>query len=186
MKSEDESITLKPPLTEEGVSKLEVGDTVKISGTIFTTRDKAYRRILELSEKREEIPVDLDGGVVYHCGPLAKSRDDGWEILAAGPTTSARMDHMQTDFVETTGVRALIGKGGVSQEVASSLKSQKCVYLAYTGGAAALAAKKIESVKDIIWEELGTAEAIWVLKVRDFGPLVVAIDTKGQNIYQRK
>lgn len=185
MSEKNKIIKLVPPLSGKDVRELEVGDLVEISGRIVTARDRAYERILKLSREGEELPVDLEGGVVYHCGPLVKPTEDGWNILAAGPTTSARLDDMQAEFIEVTGVRALIGKGGVGEEVVPSLSSLGCVYLAFTGGAAALAAEAIKSVEKLVWKDLGKTEAIWVLKVRDFGPLTVAVDTKGGNLYKR-
>jgi tartrate/fumarate subfamily iron-sulfur-dependent hydro-lyase beta chain len=106
-------------------------------------------------------------------------------VISAGPTTSARLDPMQVDFVRATGVRALIGKGGVGGEVAKNLARLGCIYLAFTGGAGALAASQVEEVENIFWEELGP-EAIWVLRVRDFGPMVVAVDLRGNNLFQRR
>lgn len=185
MSEDEEIVTLDPPLTEEEVDELEAGDLVEISGTIVTVRDEAYERILKLSGEGKELPVDLEGGVVYHCGPLAESTDGGWKIIAAGPTTSARLDELQVNFVESTGVRALVGKGGVGKEVASNLCSLGCVYLAFPGGAAALAAEAIKSIKDVIWEDLGTVEATWILEVEKFGPMIVGIDVGGRNLYRR-
>ena len=148
----------------------------------MTARDKAYARAISGTK----LPVKLQGGVVYHCGPLAKRTPSGWKILSAGPTTSARMDPVQAEFVKLTGVRALVGKGGVGGEVADQLARLGCIYLAFPGGAGALAAKSIEKIERVFWEDLGDAEALWVLDVRDFGPLVVAIDTKGNNLYLRE
>ncbi len=178
--------TLKTPLTEKEVQNLEAGDIVQISGEIFTARDKAYKRVLDFSKEGKKIPVNLKNGVIYHCGPLTKSTKDGWEIISAGPTTSARLDSIQVDFLKTTGVKAIIGKGGVGKKVASELPSLKCVYLSFPGGAAALAAKSIKSIEKVIWEDLSVVEAIWVLKVKNFGPLTVGIDTKGNNLYLRE
>ncbi len=93
---------------------------------------------------------------------------------------------MQAEFVRRTGVRALVGKGGLGEEVAVELARLGCVYLAFTGGAAVLAAQAIEKVERVLWQDLGAAEALWVLRVRDFGPLVVAVDTKGNNLYLRQ
>jgi fumarate hydratase subunit beta len=130
--------------------------------------------------------MELRGGVVYHCGPLARRTPEGWRIISAGPTTSARLDRAQAEFVRLTGIRALVGKGGVDEEVAAQLARLGCVYLAFTGGAGVLAAGAIEEVERVYWEELGPAEALWVLRVRDFGPLVVAVDTQGGNLYVRR
>lgn len=174
--------TLTPPLTEKQLRRLRAWDLATISGTIYTARDKAYSRVT--SGKKP--PVNLKGGVVYHCGPLVKRGKGGFKVLSAGPTTSARLDDMQADFVRRTGVRALVGKGGVGTEVANSLGKLGCIYLAFTGGAGALAAKSVERVEGVHWRDLGDAEAVWALKVRDFGPMVVAIDLHGGNLYLRK
>lgn len=170
---------LTPPLSKREVRKLRAGDLVTIRGQVVTARDKAYARF----KAGVELPVDLRGGVVYHCGPLARRTPEGWQIISAGPTTSARMDPLQAEFIARTGVRALIGKGGIGDEVASLLPRLGCVYLAFTGGAGVLGARAIEKIEGVFWEDLGTAEAIWVLRVRDFGPLVVAIDAHGNNLY---
>lgn len=184
MSEGNENVTLNPPLNKENINKLKAGDLVEITGTILTARDKSYEKILKITREGKDPPVDLNGQIIYHCGPLAKPAEEGPEILAAGPTTSARLDDMQIEFVENTGVRGLVGKGGVSEEVASKLGSLGCIYFSFTGGAAALAADAITSVEDLIWEDLGTAEAIWVLKVKKFGPLVVSVDTAGNNLYE--
>ncbi|MDI6642808.1 MAG: FumA C-terminus/TtdB family hydratase beta subunit [Candidatus Hodarchaeaceae archaeon] len=173
---------LTPPLSEGDIRRLRAGDLVTITGRIVTARDKAHVRIT----KGRKSPVGLRGGVIYHCGPLAKRTPKGWQILSAGPTTSARMDPMQVEFVKRTGVRALIGKGGVNEEIAGQLAKLGCVYLAFTGGAGVIAARAIEKIEKILWEDLGPAEAIWVLRVRNFGPLVVAVDTRGNNLYLRE
>jgi len=171
---------LKTPLNKKDVEELRAGDLVTITGKIVTSRDKAYARV----NSGENPPIDLHGGVIYHCGPLAKKTAKGWQIISAGPTTSARLDPMQVEFVKRTGVRALIGKGGIDRKVAAHLAKLGCVYLAFTGGAGVLAANQVEKVENIFWKELGP-EAIWVLRVKDFGPLVVAIDTTGEDLYLR-
>jgi len=174
---------LSSPLSERDVKKLRVGELVKINGQIVTARDRAYVRALELLRAGKRLPLDLRGAVIYHCGPIVRKTPRGWQILSAGPTTSARLDRMHAEFTRRTGVRALIGKGGIGEEVAMELARLGCVYLAFTGGAAVLAAQAIEKVEKVLWLDLGTVEALWVLRVRNFGPLVVAIDTKGNNLY---
>lgn len=178
-------ISLKPPLTEEDVEKLDVGDSVKISGKIVTSRDKAYERILGFFEEDKDLPKDLENGVVYHCGPLVEREGENWQIVSAGPTTSGRLDEVQGEFVDKTGVKALIGKGGVGKDVVPKISSMDCVYLSFTGGAAALAADSIEKVENVFWKDLGLPEAMWVLKVEEFGPLTVAVDTSGEDIYHK-
>ncbi|MEW6593011.1 MAG: FumA C-terminus/TtdB family hydratase beta subunit [Candidatus Hadarchaeota archaeon] len=172
---------IRPPLTNDVVRGLRAGDFVFISGRIFTARDKVYSAAVS----GRKLPLNLKGGVVYHCGPLARKTKGGWKIISAGPTTSARMDSLQEDFVRMTGVRALVGKGGVGEDMARGLSRMGCVYLAFTGGAGVLAASMIKKVEKVVWPELGAAEAMWVLQVEEFGPLVVAIDTHGKNLYLR-
>jgi len=177
---------LRPPLVEKQVGQLKVGDIVGITGKIVTARDKAYARAIELLRSGKRLPLDLRGGVVYHCGPLSRKTKEGWQVLSAGPTTSARLNSMQAEFVGRTGVRALIGKGGVGEDVAGELARLGCVYLAFTGGAGVLAARAIKGVQKVLWQDLGATEALWVFRVQDFGPLVVAVDAWGNNLYTRK
>ncbi|MEA1904319.1 MAG: FumA C-terminus/TtdB family hydratase beta subunit [Candidatus Hadarchaeota archaeon] len=177
--------TLKPPLSEREVKKLRAGEFVKLTGKIVTARDRAYARMLKLLRSRKRLPVDLRDGVIYHCGPLVKRTPKGWKVISAGPTTSARLDEIQAEFVRRTGVRALVGKGGISEKVARKIGGLGCVYLAFPGGAGALAAQAIRSVERVLWRDLGPAEALWTLQVRDFGPLTVAVDTHGRSLYHR-
>jgi len=172
----------KTPLTMEDISRLKTGDIVYLSGVVYTARDKAHQRILSLADENKEPPFPLNGQVIYHCGPLARKRGETWEIVAAGPTTSARMNSSTVKLLDRFEVRAIIGKGGMSEEVSEAMKG-KCVYLAYTGGAAAIAAQAIKEVKKVYWEDLGMPEAVWVLEVEDFGPMVTGIDTEGNNLF---
>ncbi len=172
---------LTPPLSKKDVNRLRAGDFVTISGKIHTARDKIYARITA----GEKPPVDLHGGVIYNCGPLAKRTASGLQIISAGPTTSARMDPLQVDFIRRTGARALVGKGGIGTEIAQQLANFGCIYLASTGGAGVLSASQIDTVEGVIWEELGP-EALWILRVKNFGPLIVATDILGGNLYSRE
>lgn len=172
---------LKTPLKEEDVKKLNAGDIVYLSGTIYTARDEAHARILEMAEEGKKLPFNLDGAVIYHCGPLMRQKGDSWEVVAAGPTTSARMSKMTPELLDLHDVRAFVGKGGMDY-VADSMKD-KAVYLAFTGGCAALAAMSIEKVNTVHWLDLGMPEAVWELEVKDFGPLVVGIDSKGNDLF---
>jgi fumarate hydratase subunit beta len=178
---------LKTPLSPEDVEKLEAGDIVYISGEILTARDEAHARILEFAENGVDLPFSLEGAVIYHCGPLmqqtgnGKEEKTGWKVVSAGPTTSGRMSKMTPPLLEAHNVRAVIGKGGM-KNVSEAMKD-KCVYLAYTGGCAALAAELIKEVKTVHWLDLGMPEAVWTLKVEEFGPLIVGIDSKGRDIF---
>lgn len=176
------SIKLKTPLLKEDTEKLNVGDIVYISGTIYTARDRAHQRILE-----EGSPIDLKGAVIFHAGPIIKTitqnSDVDYKMIAVGPTTSTRMNPYQPDVLKL-GVSAIIGKGGMDEETADALSENGAVYLAAVGGCAALYVKSIIDVKGINWIDLGVPEAIWELEVKDFGPLVVAMDSNGNNLYE--
>ena len=172
---------LSTPLTLSDVTRLRAGDLVYLSGTVMTVRDRACNRILEASEA-SEIPFDLENAVIYHCGPIVREvgGDGSWDVIAAGPTTSSRLNSQTTDILDRFGVHAIIGKGGMS--IADAMQD-RCAYLAYTGGCAAVAADHIISVRGVHWLDLGMAEAVWVLEMRDFGPLIVGIDSHGRNLF---
>lgn len=174
---------LNLPLQVEDIKKLRIGDVVYISGKILTARDEAHARILEFNQKGEELPFRLDGGVIYHCGPLMQYRDDSWHVVAAGPTTSNRMSGMTPEIFEKYGVHVLIGKGGM-KGLAETFRKYCCVYLAYTGGCAALASQSIKKVASVYWYDLGMAEAVWEFQVEEFGPLIVGIDSEGNDLFE--
>lgn len=173
---------LKTPLSKEDTKKLKVGDIVYISGTIYTARDRAHQRILE-----EGSPVNLKGAVIFHAGPIIKTitsnEDVDYKMIAVGPTTSTRMNPYQPDVLKL-GVSAIIGKGGMDDETAKALKENDAVYLAAVGGCAALYVKSILKVNGVNWIDLGVPEAIWELEVKDFGPLIVAMDSHENNLYE--
>jgi len=173
---------LELPLSDHDVRSLHIGESVFLTGRIFTARDEAHIHLLNM--KDEDIPVDLDGSAVFHCGPIMRKEGGQWMVVAAGPTTSYRMSKLEPEFIERFGVRAIIGKGGMSQVTIDAMKDLGCVYLALTGGAAVIAARGIEKVNGVHLPELGMAEAIWDLQVRDFGPLSVAIDAHGNSLYE--
>jgi len=164
-------IDLATPLGDEILS-LRAGDRVTLSGTVYTARDEAHLRM-----QVEGIPFDPRGAVVYHCGPVVV----GDRIVAAGPTTSARMDTL-TRFLIEAGVRGIIGKGGMGHEVVELLQGRG-VYLAFTGGCAALAASRMRLL-GAHFPDLGMAEAVWVIGL-DHLPLVVGIDAHGNDLFQR-
>ncbi len=175
---------LKTPIKEEDVRKLRVGDVIYITGLIYTARDQAHRRILEYVEKGQKLPVDLNGSVIFHVGPLMRKEDDNWIVVSAGPTTSTRMNLTTPKLLENFKVRIIIGKGGMSREVAEALKRFGAVYCHFTGGAGVLAAKNIRKVEGVEWLDLGMPEALWKLQVEDFGPLTVTIDSNGNSLYE--
>jgi fumarate hydratase subunit beta len=175
---------LRTPISEEQIRKLTVNDTVYLTGTLVTARDEAHKRALDLYKNNEQLPINLDGLAVFHCGPLVKKENQTWTVVAAGPTTSARMEPLQADFIKDFKVRLVIGKGGMGKKTVDAMKKYGAVYGAFTGGAAILAAKAIKQVKTVYWLDLGMPEALWVLQVEEFGPLTVAIDTHGNNLFE--
>jgi fumarate hydratase subunit beta len=175
---------LKTPLSEADVRKLRAGDVVYLSGTIFTARDQAHKRALELRKRGEKLPIEMEGLAVFHCGPIVRKVGEEWQMVAAGPTTSTRMNALQPDFIQEFKVRAVMGKGGMDERTAEAMREHGCVYLAYIGGCAALASKGVKRISAVHWLDLGMPEAIWVLEVEEFGPLVVGIDAHGSSLYE--
>ncbi|MDH7517831.1 MAG: FumA C-terminus/TtdB family hydratase beta subunit [Candidatus Thermoplasmatota archaeon] len=175
---------LNIPLKKSDVEKLCVGDVIFVSGDVFTARDTAHKIMLE--KDVFQIPFDPSTMGLYHCGPLMRKSKDSWEVVSAGPTTSDRMDMFEDSFIDKFGVNLIIGKGSMGNKTKKALQKYICVYTLYTGGAGALAADKIQEVKNVYWlKELGMTEAVWIFKVKNFGPLVVAIDSHGKSIYDQ-
>jgi fumarate hydratase subunit beta len=174
---------LRTPLSEGTVRSLNAGDEVFLSGPVYTARDEAHMRALEMHERGEALPFDLRGMAVYHCGPIMARDGDGWKLVAAGPTTSSRMNSLEPAFIKAFAIGAIIGKGGMSKPTVEAMKECGCVYLAFTGGAAVIAAQGIASVKGVEWLNLGMPEAVWRLEAENFGPLTVAIDANGNSLY---
>ena len=164
-------VQLHTPLGEEVLS-LRAGDHVELSGIVYTARDEAHLRMQE-----EGIPFDPQGAAIYHCGPVVQDN----RIIAGGPTTSARMNEL-SGFLLDRGVRALIGKGGMGVRVREQLKNRG-IYLAFTGGCAALASSHM-TLKGVFFKDLGMAEAIWVIEL-DHLPLVVGIDAQGNDLFEK-
>jgi L(+)-tartrate dehydratase beta subunit len=172
---------LEPPLTEADVRKLQLEDTVFVNGTIFGIRDATQIRIFD-----EGIapPADLTGSVCLHTAPGVKKRPDGkYEKVSIGTTTSTRMDRFVPGLLERYQVRAIVGKGGLLEASVEAMEKLGGVYLAIVGGAAALETVQIEEIEQVWWEDL-MPECLWKFRVKDFGPLVVAIDAHGHSLYR--
>ena len=172
-------IILTPPLTDEDVVNLRAGDRVLISGTVFTGRDAAHKRLVDLIEEGKPLPFELEGQIIYFVGPTPTR--PGKPIGSAGPTTSYRMDAYSPVLIER-GLKGMIGKGSRSQEVIDAMVRHRAVYFAAVGGAAALISRRIESSEVVAYEDLGP-EAIRRLEVRDF-PAIVVNDCEGNDLYK--
>lgn len=175
--------SLRTPLSEEDVRKLDIGDIVYVTGTVVTLRDAGHRRALELLAKGEKLPVDLKDLVLYHAGPVVRKVGEEWEVVVIGPTTSTRMEVYEHEMIEKTGLRMVIGKGGMGPRTAEACKKYGAVYTVYPGGAAVLQASQVKRVVGVHWLDLGMPDAMWILEVENLGPLTVVIDSKGRNFY---
>jgi len=165
-------------LIDRQIEGLRVGDTVLLSGTIYTARDQAHKRLTEAIKKNKKPPIDLKNAVIYYCGPTRTPK--GKIIGSAGPTTSSRMDEF-TPLLLRKGIKAMIGKGSRSKEATAAIKKYKAIYFLAFAGCGALLSKYIKKATPIAYKDLGP-EAILKLEVKDF-PLIVGIDAKGRNIY---
>jgi fumarate hydratase subunit beta len=175
----------KTPISEEDVRKLKVNDVLYVTGTIVTARDAAHKKALEQVKQGKTLPINLEGSAVFHCGPIVKKEGDKWVVVAAGPTTSTRMDQFEDEFIQAFKVRVVIGKGGMGKRTTDAMQKYGAVYGAFTGGAGVLAAKAVKNVKMVEWlQDLGMPEALWVFEVEEFGPLTIAIDAHGNNVFE--
>lgn len=182
------TVRLQTPLDEALVRSLRIGDQVLLSGRIHTARDAAHKYLASEGTSPAALPagLELQGGVLYHCGPVMV-RDDGgsWRVTAAGPTTSAREEPYQGEVLRRYGVRAIIGKGGMGDATRRALAECGAVYLSAVGGAAQVLAASVQRVEDVYFlEEFGSPEAMWSLFVHDF-PAVVTMDSTGESLHDR-
>ncbi|MEM0049229.1 MAG: FumA C-terminus/TtdB family hydratase beta subunit [Candidatus Bathyarchaeia archaeon] len=176
---------LVTPLKSEDIADLKVGDVVYISGRLYTARDMAHIRIMEYLREGKQIVEDLKGAVIFHAGPVIKEKNGKWEVVAIGPTTSMRMEPFSEVLIGKLGVKAIIGKGGMGDGTQKALKKYCGVYLLSPPGCAVIQAKSVERVLTVHWLDLGVPEAMWVLEVNNFGPLIVAMDSHGGNIFKK-
>ncbi|MCB0254206.1 MAG: fumarate hydratase C-terminal domain-containing protein [Anaerolineae bacterium] len=186
---------LTVPISDEAISALHVGDQVEVSGVIFTARDAAHKYMVEefiktggnppQSEEAlyELLKEKLNGGVIYHCGPVVAKEDDQWRFVAAGPTTSIREEVYQDLVIEHFNLKAVIGKGGMGPRTLAACEKYKAVYLHAVGGAGTLIAERVQEVEDVHkLDEFGVPEAFWQIRVEGF-PAVVTMDSHGQSIH---
>lgn len=175
--------SLQLPLAAADIAALKVGDMVSLRGRIVTGRDRVHKYLVEKRPGAAEIPFDLSGTVLYHCGPIMRKTGSEFQAIAAGPTTSIRVEMYEPEVIRAYGIRAVMGKGGMGSGTAAALKECGAVYLHTIGGAAAYLADRI--VKTVgVWklEEFGLAEAMWCFEVRDF-PAVVTMDSHGNSLH---
>ena len=182
VKSKTKIITL--PLTMEDVLELHVGDMVLINGQIVTGRDRLHKFLYNERPSRRQIPVNLEGTILYHCGPIVIKTGKGFKFAAGGPTTSMRVEMYEPMVISQYGIRGVMGKGGMGPRTLKALKENGCVYLNTVGGAAVYLADRVKSVAGV-WklEEFGMTEAMWILEVEDF-PAIVTMDAHGKSLHE--
>lgn len=173
---------LTTPIKDEDLEQLKIGDIVYLTGTMVTCRDVAHRRLIEHGR---ELPVDLKGKAILHAGPIVRQNEDqSYEMISIGPTTSMRMEKFEKEFIAQTGVKLVIGKGGMGPDTQAACKEHKVLHLVYPAGNAVFAATKVRAIVDAHWTDLGMPETLWVCDVEEFGPLIVSIDCHGRNVFE--
>jgi fumarate hydratase, class I len=170
-------IVLRSPVTEAAIRALRVGDIVLLNGDMYTGRDAVHAHLM-----KNPAPVDLSGGLLYHCGPVVLKQDGGWKMTAAGPTTSIREEPYEADVIKRFGIRAVIGKGGMGAKTLAALKECGAVYLNAIGGAAQYYGRCIKSVKNVHLLDFGIPEAMWHIDIQDF-PAIVTMDAHGNSLH---
>lgn len=168
---------LKVPIKDDCLNDLKAGDVVYLTGNILTARDQAHKRIIE-----QGAPLNIDGAAIFHAGPIISEDNGEYKMVAIGPTTSMRMNPYQSDVLDM-GPKIVIGKGGMDDNVRDALIRNNALYVVATGGCAALYVDAVEEIESVDWLDLGMPEAMWNLKVKDFGPLIIAMDSEGNSLY---
>ncbi len=171
---------LTTPIRDEDIEALRIGDIVYITGDVVTSRDEAHRRLVEGGI----IPRFPTSGIaLMHAGPIVKKTESGWEMVSIGPTTSMRMERYEQEFIRLTGVKLIIGKGGMGEKTAQACRKYKAIHTVFPGGCAVCGAQCVEEMIGVEWEDLGMPEAFWIMRVKEFGPLIVSIDTQGGSLF---
>ena len=173
---------LTTPIQAADLADIHAGDIVYLNGHITTCRDVAHRRLIE---EGRQLPVDLDGGAILHAGPIIRTcGEDAYEMVSVGPTTSMRMEKFEKEFIKETGVKLIVGKGGMGNGTMEGCRDYKAVLAVFPAGCAVVAAACVEEIEDANWKDLGMPETLWTCRVKEFGPLIISIDTHGRNLFE--
>ena len=177
---------LTTPISAEDLAGIKIGDVIYLTGHIVTCRDVPHRRVVQ---EGRELPLDIRGGAILHAGPIIRKTDgggkEGFEMVSVGPTTSMRMEKFEREFIAKTGVRLIVGKGGMAEGTMSGCKEFGAIHCVFPAGCAVVAATQVEQIESADWTELGMPETLWKCRVREFGPLIVSIDTHGNNLFEQ-
>ena len=170
------------PVSAEDLKDIHAGDIIYLNGSMTTCRDVAHRRLVE---EGSELPVDVRNNAIFHAGPIIRPLEkDKFEMVSVGPTTSMRMEKFEYEFVKETGVRVIIGKGGMKENTGRACKEFGAIHCVFPAGNAVVAATEVEEIVDAQWRDLGMPETLWHCRVKEFGPLIVSIDTDGRNLFE--
>ena len=173
---------LVTPVSAEDLKGIKIGDIVYLSGSLTTCRDVAHRRLVE---DGRELPVDVRNNAIFHAGPIIRPLENGkFEMVSVGPTTSMRMEKFEYEFVKETGVRVIVGKGGMKENTERACKEFGAIHCVFPAGNAVVAATEVEEIVRAEWQDLGMPETLWNCRVKEFGPLIVSIDPEGNNLFE--
>ena len=171
------------PVSTEDLKDIKVGDIVYLDGSMTTCRDVAHRRLVE---EGRELPVDVRNNAIFHAGPIIRPlENDKFEMVSVGATTSMRMEKFEYEFVKETGVKVIIGKGGMKENTERACKEFGAIHCVFPAGNAVVAATEVEEIVRAEWRDLGMPETLWNCRVKEFGPLIVSIDTEGNNMFEK-
>jgi len=176
---------LTTPIQNEDLESLTIGDIIYLNGYLVTSRDDVHQRLIK---QHKQLPVDLAGKAIFHAGPIMKEiegQKGKYNVISIGPTTSMRMEKYEKEFISQTGVKLIVGKGGMGPNTVEGCQKHKAIHTVFPGGCAVLAANCVEEVERVEWLDLGMPEAMWVMRVKEFGPLIVSIDTKENNLFEK-
>ena len=173
---------LTTPIKAADLEDIHAGDIIYLNGYITTCRDVAHRRLIE---EGRALPVDIREGAILHAGPIVRTHgEEDYEMISVGPTTSMRMEKFEEAFIEQTGVRLIVGKGGMGDGTMRGCRDHKALHTVFPAGNAVVAAVSVEKIVSAEWKDLGMPETLWTCKVKEFGPLIVSIDTHGRNLFE--
>ena len=174
---------LTTPIKAEDLADIKIGDVIYLTGHIVTCRDVPHRRVVE---ENRQLPLDIRGGAILHAGPIIrKTGEKSFEMVSVGPTTSMRMEKFEREFIAKTGVRLIVGKGGMGEGTMSGCKEFGAIHCVFPAGCAVVAATQVEQIESADWTELGMPETLWKCRVKEFGPLIVSIDAHGNNLFEQ-
>jgi len=177
---------LVTPVSADDLKDIKIGDIVWLDGDLMTCRDVAHRRLVEYGR---ELPYDIKDKAIFHAGPIVRKiegTEDDYEMVSVGPTTSMRMEKFEKEFVEQTGVKVIVGKGGMGPNTEYACKNFKAIHCVFPAGNAVVAATEVEEIVRAEWRDLGMPETLWNCRVKEFGPLIVSIDAEGNNWFEQQ